>query len=392
MADRFPIFTGGSNTQQSIRVGVDRAVCWRVETPDSGGPKASPVNYPTPGLKPWCWGGSGTVRAMGTADARCFAVIGSTFGEVQANRTFDPIATTLILSANPATISYNSKQGHQVFITSGGEGYIFDTSTDTFSNVTDPEFVENCVSGLFFDGYFIALSGTDGRFQLSDLYDGFAWNALDFGIESQFPDQIVQMTRTHDQLWLFGTRHTGPWYDSGAASFPFQPIQGSLIEHGIGGRFTAVEVQNTVYWLGQDAQGGGVVWRANGFIPERVSSHALEWQLNRVLERGGSLAQSVAWSYQQHGHNYYVLQVPGLGGGGLPIDANDRVTWAYDLLEGQWFEWGHWVPQLGAYVPHVGACHAFAFDRHLIGDRQSGFIYELSDRYVTDDIYLAGVA
>jgi len=182
------------------------------------------------------------------------------------------------------------------------------------------------------------------------------------------------MTRTHDNLWLFGTRNTGPWYDSGDASFPFTPVQGALIEHGIGAPFSAIELDNTVWWLGQDEQGSGVVWRANGYTPQRVSTHAVEYALTQVQ----SYQNALAFGYQEQGHTFYVLYVPGL-----------ETTWAYDIASDQWHERALWDTRYGRYFPHVAVNHCFTWGKHLVGDRQSGAVYEQSLAFEDDRLIVA---
>jgi hypothetical protein len=35
-----------------------------------------------------------------------------------------------------------------------------------------------------------------------------------------------------------------------------------------------------------------------------------------------------------------------------------------------------WVPAQRRNYPYLGRCHVYAFGKHLVGDRQSGTIYE----------------
>jgi hypothetical protein len=280
--------------------------------------------------------------------------------QINASRTVTALGS-VSASAIPATFSYNTAIGHQVFVTAGRKGYIYDTVDQTFAQITDVDFPTNVGQGLFFDGYFAALDLDTGKFVLSDLFDGLNWNGLDFGLESQFPDKVISFTRTHDNLWLYGSQNTAPWYDSGNPSFPFQPVQGGLIEHGIAAPFSAVELDNTVWWLGRDAQGSGVVWRANGYTPVRVSTHAVEYELGKLQD----YSNAVAYGYQEEGHSFYVLYVPGL-----------PTTWVYDVSTDEWHERGHWDVQRNDYVPHVAVNHCYAFGKHLVGDRQSGAVYE----------------
>lgn len=368
----FPGFCGPSNRQRSRAVDCERTVNFYMELSNAGTPKVSGALYPTPGLRVYTFLGSGAVKGLFAQDGRAFGVGGAGFYEILPSRNTS-FKGTVAVSGLPATMASNGATGHQIFITAGGNGYIYDLTSDVFTEITDPAFPTYVVQGLFFDGYFVALDGDTGKFVISDLYDGLAWNGLDFGLESQFSDKIVAMTRTHDNLWLFGTRNTAPWYDSGDASFPFQPVQGSLIEHGIGAPFSAIELDNTVWWLGQDEQGSGVVWRANGYTPVRVSTHAVEYALAGVQTYQGALA----YGYQEQGHTFYVLYVPGL-----------PTTWVYDIASDQWHERAHWDIQYGRYFPHVGVNHCFTWGRHLVGDRQSGAVYEQSLAYEDNRLIL----
>jgi hypothetical protein len=65
-------------------------------------------------------------------------------------------------------------------------------------------------------------------------------------------------------------------------------------------------LDNTVYWLGGDADGGGIVWKLNGYTPERVSHDGLEYAIQNYARTD----DAQAYSYQQEGHTFYVLTFP----------------------------------------------------------------------------------
>ena len=75
------------------------------------------------------------------------------------------------------------------------------------------------------------------------------------------------------------------------------------------------KMDNGVFWLGKDARGQGIVYRANGYTGTRVSTHAVEWQIQRY----GDMSDAIGYAYQQDGHTFYVLTFPS-------ADA----TWVYD--------------------------------------------------------------
>lgn len=370
---RYPGFVGPSNRQRSLSVDTERSVNWYVEIAGAGTPAAVSALYPTPGLALFTYLGSGAVRGLFAQDGRCFGVGGAFFYELLASGNTRTIGNVRV-DGRPVTISSNGTAGHQLFVTSGGRGYIYDLAADSFTQITDENFPANVASGLFFDQYFVALDADTGAFSLSDLDDGLVWSGLDINQESQFSDKVIGMQRVHDNLWLFGSRHTGPYYNGGDANNPFLPVPSALIEHGTAAPFSAVAMDNTVIWLGQDEQGTGLVWKANGYTPARISTHAVEYALGQAQ----NLTQAVAYSYQEQGHLFYVLYVPGL-----------ETTWVYDVATDLWHERAHWDTRTMRFIPHVGVNHCFAFGRHLVGDRRSGAVYTQSLSIATDTVVAA---
>jgi hypothetical protein len=65
------------------------------------------------------------------------------------------------------------------------------------------------------------------------------------------------------------------------------------------------------------------------YQPTRISTHAIEHALSQLLAPG----RSFAFAYQQGGHEFYQLSVPGTE------DATEAGgTWVYDFSTSQWHE------------------------------------------------------
>lgn len=357
---KFPAFCGSADTQRSVIANDEDTINRYVEMP-SGAPKASPILTITPGIQAFASIGTGPVRALFAQDNRAFGVGGTVYGELMPDHGV-AFRGTVASSSIPATITTNGAQGHQNLITSGGLGYIHDLTTNAFTQITDTDFPTNVIQAVFLKGYFLVLDST-GRFQLSEQYDGLSWNALDFGIVSDFSDTVVSMTVTHDTIGFYGTRNAEWWSFTGNADFPMEPVSSSKIEHGTGAAFAALELDNAPIWLVQDEFGGAMVVRAQGYTPVRISTHAVEYDLLRV----GDLSQSVAWGYQEQGHSFYVLQIPGL-----------PWTWTYDVATGQWHKRARWNPDLFQWERHEAINHCYVWNRHFVGDQYSGTVFEQS--------------
>lgn len=314
--------------------------------------------------------GTGPVRGLWEQDGRAFAVSGPNFYEIFPSQT-KTLRGSVRANTWPATISSNGSFGDQLIVTSGGNGYLYGMDDHSFAEILDAAFPTRVQSCLYFDGYFIALDARTGIFSLSDLNDGSSWNGLDFGQEMQVSDQTKAMARSHDNLFLFGSKYAVPWFNNGDASFPFAPVSGTLIEQGIFAPWSLASLDNTLFWVGGDDRGKGIVWRFDGYTPVRVSTNPVEF----ALSQASRLEDAIGFSYQEEGHLFYLLYVPTLD-----------TTWVYDVATQQWHERAEWDSRTMRWYPHRARCHAFAFGKHLVGDRKSGMIYEQRLDLYTDDV------
>lgn len=242
---------------------------------------------------------------------------------------------------------------------------------DTLAQVTDDVF-QGATSCGFIDGYIVFNQPNSQIFWITFIYSTTI-DPLGFASAEGNPDNLLYLLCDHREIWLFGDISTEVWYDSGNANFPFSFIQGAYISHGIVAPFSAVRLDNTTFWLGNDEFGSGIVWRANGYSPLRVSTFAME----QAIQRYPTITDAVAWTYQQDGHSFYVLNFP-----------SGDATWVYDAATGLWHERGY----LGTLEVNDGQLHrgrpnthAFAFGKHIVGDWQTGYLYQLDARVFEDD-------
>jgi hypothetical protein len=367
-------FIGPTYTGQSVSVDGERTVNFYPEIIDGGAHgKALIVFYRTPGtklLQTIDGGPTGGIRQVGhrgmiTVNGRTFGVVGINFGEIVYNgKSFNPIGT-VNNDGNPVELATN---GIQIFVLAAQTGYCFTLLSGAWVVVSGTgAFPPQADSLCSIDGYFIVLETFTNQFYISALLDGTSWSGLDFG-SSEEPENAVAIAQNHLYLWIFGQNNTIIFYNSGAASFPFQRVPGSQIEQGIAAKDSICQIDNTLMWLGSDARGAGVCYRANGFLPERVSNHAVEY----AWQQYSTLADATAFSYQDGGHLFYVLNFP-----------TANATWVYDVSSKMWHERGTWVNNFYNAVP--GRFHAFNWGMHLVGDYSNGNLYQMSTNYATDN-------
>lgn len=303
--------------------------------------------------------GTGFIRGgIETGGSRAYFVSGTGFYEITTAGTAT-LRGTLNTVTPRCSLAFN---GSQVMIVDGVNGYIFTESSNTFAQISDGDFPNGASIVDFQDQYFI-VDRPNGGFAISALNDGTSWDALDFAIPSSNPDAVIGLISDKSNLWLFGNRSVEVYRNTGNASFPFERIGGAIIQTGCEAPHTVAKADNTIVWLGVDENGQGVVWKAQGYNAVRISTQAIE---KRILE-SSSRDESYAWVYHQQGHMYYCLQVKGLD-----------TTLVYDFATQQWHERSYQNTQTNEKEQHRGSVHIFFGKKNLIGDRDSGNIYELS--------------
>lgn len=368
-------FCGAAYTLQNISADCQRCVNLYPQPDESGVGKNRAYLLSTPGLQRVAdlTGTSGTENgSRGTYTAsneRFFAVAGAFLFELDSAFTvLGSYALPNETGLGPVSMTDN---GQDMMIATGPNGYWFNFAANTLTQIADAVFLGATTCG-FIDGFIVFNQPNSQIFWKTNLYSTVI-DPLGFASAEGNPDNLVSLLCDHREIWLFGTISTEVWYDSGGANFPFSFIQGAYISHGIAAAFSAVRLDNTTFWLGNDEFGHGVAYRANGYAPVRISTFAME----QAWQRYPTIADAVAWTYQQDGHAFYVLNFP-----------SGDATWVYDAATGLWHERAY----LGTLAFNDGALHrgrpnthSFAFGKHIVGDWETGYLYQMSPLFLDDD-------
>ncbi len=325
-----------------------------------------------PGVRPFATlGDVASIRGLYAQDGRMFAVGGTIFTEVFDDGSLG-VPQTVLEDANPATISQGQAEAspavfhNALLVVSGGNGIVYDLVTNSAIPISAPGLTPPYSMGLVIDTYGVVVKADSTEFNFSAVGNFASFDALDFAARSEASDNISFMVRSHRELVMMGTLTGEVWQDDGVT--PFSPIAGVFIEQGSMAAYAGLGVDNTVYWLGRNTHGGAIVYRLNGYTPERVSNYAVEFALSHSTR----LSETIAFSLEMGGHLFYALYVPDL------IGLHQGGTLVYDVSTGIWARWAIWNSDLAIFEPWFGRCHCFAFDKHFIGDRSSGTIYEVS--------------
>lgn len=319
-----------------------------------------------PGLEFLQTVGTGPIRALWSSqtNAGTFYVVSGTGVYKLTGLTATPTLVGNLTGTGPVSIADN---GTQLFFACNPDGFIYNQSTNVFAQIIDPDF-EGAVTVCYLDGYFVFNQPNSQIIWVTQLLDGTSVDPLDFASAEGSPDGVVALIADHRELWVYGTDTVEVWYNAGGADFPLQRIQGAFNEIGCAAAFTPAKLDNGLFWLGQDARGRGIVYRANGYTGQRVSTHAVEYSIQKNL----NMSDAVGYTYQQDGHAFYVLNFP-----------TANITWVYDVATGAWHERAGF--DNGVLTRHRGNNQCNFQGNTVIGDYETGAIYKYNLNVYADN-------
>ena len=316
-----------------------------------------------PGLRKLATIGNGPIRGLWEYNGFMYVVSGNQVYKVNSSYT----ATLLGTVANASGPVSMVDNGTQLFIACNGPSYIYNDITNVFQQITDPDF-PGAVTVGYLDGYFVFNEPNSQRIWVTSILDGLSVDPLDFASAEGSPDGVVGIIVDHRELWVLGTNSVEVWYDAATQGFPLERIQGAFNELGCAAPYSIAKMDNGVFWLGKDARGQGIVYRANGYTGTRISTHAVEWHIQQY----GNLSDTIGYTYQQDGHSFYVLVFP-----------SADTTWVYDVATQAWHERAGFTN--GSFTRHRGNCQVFFNNDVTIGDYQNGNIYAFDLDVYADD-------
>ena len=319
------------------------------------------VLYGTPGLKLFGTAGDGPIRGRHNFKGTLCVVSGADFFTVNSSGV--AVNRGTVGGSGPVPMADNGTE--LAIVASPGKGGTFVWDGSSLTAIADADF-PGASDVTFMDGYLIFTKPDTDQFFLSALNDATAYDATDFGTAEGEPDDLVGCINDHRELWLFGKKTIEIWYNSGA-TFPFERIAGAFVERGCLARGSIVKEDNSLFWLGSDK----IIYRAAGYVPQRVSTHAVEFAIGGYANP----ENATAFSYTHEGHKFYCLSFA-------------EATWVYDIASGT--ESPLWHNRTGyednAFLNRWRADNGVeVYGKNLVGDYKNGKIYELDlDTYQDD--------
>src|SRR5437899_2400159 len=362
-----------------------------LEMIESGEGQSAAALYCTPGLLAlWNLGGV-ACRGIITAQGRTFVVAGTVLWELLAPTANPNKINRGNLASDGQPVSMASGPT-QVLIASQGNLYCFQLVAGTTTNATGAILAANSLTlipqfgnplsaagyGLlgnvyqvgYSDGSFLALISNSNQIQGSNKFDGSSWQGVVQTGVSVFSDNVSGIYVDHRIVWVFGPKQIQPYYDSGNFPFPFDVVDGGIIEQGLAAPFSVAKLDNSIFWLGGSERGGLFVWRANGYQPQRISTFAIEYEFGTYA----TVADAVCYAYEDQGHTFYVMNFP-----------TAQKTWVYDCASQTWHQRGYWNAQVGVFLQSRAGFHTSNFGIHIVADPTTGLVYQQAITIFSDN-------
>lgn len=291
----------------------------------------------------------GAIRGAIKSNGRSFIVAGTSILELHSDYTTTSRGTI----AGTGWCEFAAIQSY-IVVTNGPTLQAMDRTGSTFAAVAGYPGGKRIDS---LNEYLLFIHQDSGRFGWCNVGDATTIDALSFATAESSPDDLIALVVSNEEIILIGRDGSEAWANVGGDEVFARRT--AAIEAGTESPYAARCMDNSVFWLGSNERfGQGVVFRLNGYTPTRISTRWVEQKT-----AGRDLSGAYAFTLQDEGNAFYVLQVPGLD-----------TTLVYDVLTGWWFEAAELVD--GDYDRWRGDVHLFAHNIHMIGDAD-GNLYSL---------------
>lgn len=346
--------TGQQGKSPSITA-QGRVNCYYEFTPD--GDKTSVAIIGTPGKSLFVNFGDTPVRGMHVPQNGdyFYVVHRGTFWEVD-NAGVKTNRGTINTTTGRVSMEDN---GTELQVVDGTDGWIYNMSTNAFTEITDVDFPASPTTNCFDSGRFLNSFANSGRFYGSDAYAGSSYNALNFATAESQADYLVRVFSVSGQVILFGTNTIEPWSNAGFPGFPYLRVAGSNSEFGLAARWSLVRFMGSVAFLARQRGGESTVAMLSGNGVQPISN----FELDHIINNYSDVADATALSYTVGGHPMLQMNFPTAG-----------KSWLYDGSTQLWSEL-----KSDGLARDRGEISCEYQNHILISDYSNGNIYKLDN-------------
>ena len=224
---------------------------------------------------------------------------------------------TVIAGLGRVWLANNATQ--LVIVNQSGNGYILTLSTMVVAAISHVDF-QTPGWVVFMDQYFIFGKKDTPQFFTSAINDPTTYDPTEIATAESSPDNLLSGMRANRDLLLFGSESTEIWYNNAGVDFAFARAPDGALDVGIAAAHSAAMLDGFAVWLATE-KGGRSIRRLSGRTPERISTQALDDELDSYTV----VSDAFAMTWQMGGHSFYAITFPTVGR-----------TWVYDAATNLW--------------------------------------------------------
>ena len=300
----------GAYSDESRPFSIQDTCNWLPVPAEQAGSRSQFILKTPPGLQEFAWTPDTRKQRGGyVAEGRLFYVADTTLFQLLPTGQRVEIGT--IPGVSRCSFAHNGVS--QLIIVNGSQGYVYDWSAETFTQITDEGFPGGILAA-YIGSLFVVVEPQRRYFQNSALNDGENWNALETYQGEAKPDRIVSAIVANGEYVALSERSVEHFAYTGEVNALFQN-KGITLERGCAATHAVSLVDNAVCFIGDD----GSAYAKRGYQLQRISNAPIEqaW-------KDCDLAKAYSFIWEDKGHKVWYVTFP------------DGFTWGYDFWTQKW--------------------------------------------------------
>lgn len=293
--------------------------------------------------------GPGNDRGAVVWRGDCYRVMGNSLVRLASDGSFSALGN--VGGSGYVTFDYGFDR---LGIAAGNALYYWDGSSLT--QVTDPD-LGAVIDFVWVDGYFMTTDG--GHLVVTELNDPMAVNPLKYGSSEADPDPIVGLLKLRNEVYALNRYSIEVFENVGGTLFPFQRVEGAMIQRGVVGTHAACVFMDRIAFVGGGRGEPPSVWIGVNGASAKIATREIDIILQQYQAR--DLAAVLVEAQVGRGHQNLLVHLP------------DK-TLVYDMAASEvvnepvWYVLSSSLDGNGAYRARN---HVWFNDRWVVGDSNS---------------------
>lgn len=247
--------------------------------------------------------------------------------------------------------------GTKLLITTTTEGYLYDITAGTLTQVTDASYVAG--GSVIALQQFVIWQLDLNRYAVGDVGDPASIQAENIGTTPISSDNLVRIQKFREGVYMMGSKTVEPYYIGSTGTNPLTAIQNGTIPTGLIDRGCTDSNDDFLYWIGNDKR----LHRTSAYDAQSVTPPAIHNDLTKLDFTGGRLR-----CITRDGQNFVMI-------------LTSAKSWVYSETTNSWFELAY---KAGEEIS-LAYDYTYAYNKHLILSRLDSRVLELDEDVYTEN-------